>query len=118
MQGILISGSAIFLGIWNYQNIDNLVVSKLYRLKLEKEEAYEKMVPQGMRGPLDFICDRLPRRCKGCQNSRKARSFALGRQKLHKEINICEQIREQRYIKKSLKLLLSRKSRKHLLMQS
>ena len=76
------------------------------------------MVPQGMRDPLDFFCDKLPRKCKACQGSRNAHSFTYGRHKLHKEINIVEQIREQRYFKSAMKLLLSRRDRKLLLHSS
>ena len=32
IQGILVSGSAIILTVWNYNNFDNYLVSKLYRL--------------------------------------------------------------------------------------
>lgn len=32
MQGMLISGCAFVLAIWNYQNLDNFLVAKLYRL--------------------------------------------------------------------------------------
>ena len=32
IQGILISGTSIFLAIWNYNNFDNFLVSRLYRL--------------------------------------------------------------------------------------
>ena len=70
------------------------------------------MVPKGQRDPLDFICDKLPQKCKGCQKSKNARSFAKGRRHLHKEINIFEQVRERRLFKSALKLLLSRHDRK------
>ena len=32
MQGLLISGATLVIGIWNYHNLDNFVVSKLFKL--------------------------------------------------------------------------------------
>lgn len=42
MQGLLISGCAFWLGIWNYHFLDNFLVTKLYRLstaELTKQES-------------------------------------------------------------------------------
>ena len=35
IQGILVSAAAIFLGMWNYNNFDNFLVSKLYKMETE-----------------------------------------------------------------------------------
>ena len=32
MQGMLISGAALILAIWNHNHLENYLVSKLYRL--------------------------------------------------------------------------------------
>ena len=61
----MVSGAAILLTICNYNNFDNFLVSRLYRFSNETE-AVEPMVPQGMRDPIDFICDKLPHKCRCC----------------------------------------------------
>ena len=61
LQGILISGSAILLSVWNYNNLDNFLVSKLYKIAPKnKDGPLEKFVPQKLRDPIDFFCDMMP----------------------------------------------------------
>ena len=33
MQGMLMSGTLLFLGFWNFNNFDNIIVQRLYRVK-------------------------------------------------------------------------------------
>ena len=112
IEDFLFSTTAIFLVWWNHNNFDNFLASKLYRIASEKHrKEHEILVPQGMRDPLDFICDKLPKKCQCCQGSRKTRSFIVARERLHQEINMFDQVRDMRYFKKALKLLLSPKDR-------
>lgn len=68
MQGMLISGAAMLLAIWNYHYMENFLVTKLYRLseenedgaglKAKKKELVLKSLP--FRNLSDYICEKLP----------------------------------------------------------
>ena len=88
MQSILITGSAILLTIWNYQHLDNFLVSQLYRLSTNAQKAddfrsknkrkqYLRALP--CQNCIDFFCDKLPLclQC-GCRSSPQARGFKEG----------------------------------------
>ena len=96
IQGILISTVAILLGFWNYNYLDNFIVSKLYRLekraiknqRTEKDDHTEVMTINLFSGLGDYFCDLFPTRIQCCRSSRNERGLALGREKLEKETNI------------------------------
>lgn len=74
MQGMLISGAAMLLAIWNYHYAENLLVSKLYRLssrslteegiKVGKQALVLKKFP--LINICDFICEKLPHSLQCC----------------------------------------------------
>ena len=84
IQGILFTTGALSLSFWNYNNLDNFLVTKLYRIR-DDEEKEEKSTAMKLKrsgcldGIRDLICDRLPRICRYCRSSRNDRGLALGR---------------------------------------
>ena len=61
IQGILISTMAIVLSLWNYNNLDNFMASKLYRFKnLYKRNENETLKSGICTGVKDYLCDTLP----------------------------------------------------------
>ena len=56
LQGILISGISLFLGVWNYNNLENYLASKFYRFNpssnkrdSSKSEELSQSESQGLR---------------------------------------------------------------------
>ena len=37
MNGILLSGALLFLSIWNFNNFDNTIVSRLYKIEVPSD---------------------------------------------------------------------------------
>ena len=121
MQGVLMSGMAYLLTIWNYNYFDNYMVTRLY--KMEKEDADKQghltfwrrssfVWPRKFYNPKEFICDTIPKKlrcCSCCRPDRKERYFEAAREELLKESNIIELIKERRYFKRALKVLLTHK---------
>ena len=69
---MLISVIAIFVGTWNYNYLDNFVVTKLYKLnqsklnqsKLKQRKSnIDSLHIKFFDGVKDFLCDKLPRCC-------------------------------------------------------
>ena len=120
---MLISGVGYLIAIWNFNQFDNYMVTRLF--KIEKPPALEKgvlkswgdksefMVPQILYNPKDcvrdfcpnFVCSRIMR------SNRLERGFERARDKLEKEINIIEIIKSRRYFNRALKVLLPKKQR-------
>ena len=119
-----------FVGLWNYNNFDNIMVSKLYRMKADggedlsqqsSEKAYkssEAFVPARMPNCDDLLRSCLPS-CLFCYKpSRKNRAFNKAREVLSKEVNVYEVIQLRRYISKALKHLLSFEDRRKIRRES
>ena len=58
IQGILISTIAIFMGIWNYNSLDNFLSTKLYQIKAQSST--ENLRFSALTGMKDYLCDLLP----------------------------------------------------------
>ena len=100
LQGILISGLALFLSIVNHSNLETYLVSKTFKfeaavLKTSQTEniknAFIGILPKCM------IC---------CKKSRKHAAMDKAREELQKEVDIIEIIQSRRYFKLALKQLL------------
>ena len=66
MESMLISGAAVFLAIWNFNNFDNYLVSQLYRLpSADKDDDGEGRVmkPRCINNVVDYLCSFVPRKC-------------------------------------------------------
>ena len=124
MQGMIISGIAVFISFWNYNFFDNKMVQKLY--KMEKQDA-EKKVFRNVSERSDFLfqsfmynqkewfIDTLPAcLCKCYKPNRKEKTFQLARVAMQKEINIIEILKSRRYVNAAIKSLLPRNQRKKL----
>ena len=124
LQGMLAGFLGFFVGLWNYNNFDNIMVSKLYRMKPDggeelskqsSEKAYkssEAFVPARMPNCDDLLRSCLPSRLFCYKKSRKNRAFNKAREVLSKEVNVYEVIQSRRFISKALKHLLSFEDRR------
>ena len=91
MQGLLMSGIAYLLTIWNFNHFDNYMVTRLY--KMEKadadKQAFESfwsrsrfVLPRKCFNPKEYLCSLIPRwlRCCGCcRPNREERYFQVAR---------------------------------------
>ena len=98
IQGILFSAVAVIMSFWNYNFLDNFLVSKLYRIKYRssatndnervlKEEKI-RVEDGALHGVRDAVCNNIPAYCRCRCKDRNQRGLALGRDKLYKETNI------------------------------
>ena len=77
IQGLLISGGAYLLAIWNHNNLDNFLLTRLYRLASSKNgSASEALVAKTLSNPVDYCCYKLPKKMNCCRESRHSRGFA------------------------------------------
>lgn len=76
MQGMLISGAALVLTIWNYNHLENFIVTKLYRLSssslslidddIDSDSEKKRLKPRPMTNFVDYICEKVPSSVKCC----------------------------------------------------
>ena len=127
MQGLLISGCAVWLGIWNYHFLDNFLVTKLYRLstaELTKQESIagkQHLVfnANPLRSISDYFCEMLPNKWQCCdRHSQQSRGLKKGRFTLQKETNVCTIVRQLRFFEKAINTLISKRQRKSLWKES
>ncbi len=131
---MLISGAAVILSIWNHNQLENYMVSKLYKLvpargdeqneaevasskslDLKNDQPLQNLKPPFLFNPKEYICELLRtfmccsclRKCKLCKASRMETAFEQARESLEKEIDIVKLLRQQRKIDAALKLLLT-----------
>ena len=141
MQGLLISGVSYFVSFWNYNYFDNYMVTRLFKIKKKKCQDVDNceqgpvyntspsrsqfkhyfhksefMRPRKGYNPKEYIIDLLPTRCKKryCRADRLETGFVKAREALQKEINFVEMLKQQRFVKNALKILLSREQRMEL----
>ena len=123
IQGILISAVAIVVSYWNYNYLENFMVSKLFRIEKkdagnevydDPDDKYDNFRLSALSGLRDVLCDSLPSCFQCCRNSRNDRGLALGRAKLEKESNIITILQSRRYFNAALKQLLTKKQRQTL----
>ena len=93
MQGMLMTGCAFLLTIWNYQHLDNFLIAKLYRLSTNahkqddlrpKRKGDNLLKPIPCQNLIDYFADKAPRflQC-GCRSSPQARGYLEGQRMLH-----------------------------------
>ena len=123
---MIISGIAFILTFWNYNNFDNHMVTRLFKLykpnvdsesKMDIKTVFtqsEFMRPRFLYNPKEYCKDLVPSFLScGCASkyfgaSRLERGFEKAREKMLKEINIIEIIKSRRYSCAALKLLLTK----------
>lgn len=84
---MLISTIVVMLSIWNHNNFDNYMVTRLFKF-----ERNERPIEAGaIRNLKEYAKSWMPNCCqrfKCCQPSKLDRTFISGRKKLAKEANI------------------------------
>ena len=123
MQGLIYSLLAMLLSFWNYNYLEDFLVSRLYRLEKTSDNKVrtsgyfknsEFMIPRTLDNPKTYIRENLPTCCAKmwpCKPDRRARGFALARSKLELETNAIEFIKMKRYVGLALRTLLSKEQR-------
>ena len=116
LSGMLMTVFGFLIMTWNYQVLDNFLVSKLFKIRKPEEQLDEN---ENYFNQSYFItlssfpyCGELLRnlcpRCKRCcRQSRKFKAMQIAREQMMSEINIITIVKTQRYIKAALKFLLS-----------
>ena len=97
----------MLLEIWNYNNFDNFLVSRLYKVRrvVDNEETVSQMEHNHFSNINEWFLDSLPKcmRCKKCcRKSVKLKELELARLKLSREINIIEIVKSRRLIKQAI----------------
>ena len=102
------------MAAWNTNALDNFMVSKLYQVQTASSEPEDKVVTEKLaRSPWprvdQYLLSWVPTPFQFCKKRDKDKQLAMARSKLTKEINMVQLIQDQRYYKKALSLLLSKK---------
>ena len=120
IMGILFSGVAYLMGAWNFNNFDNYMVTRLYKLEKKDEDKQDFksfwhsssfVSPRMLSNLKDYFQSFIPRFlrcCRCCQPDRQERYFELAREHLQKEINIVNIIKSHRIFAQSLKVLMTK----------
>lgn len=126
IQGMLISGVALFMGFWNHNMLENHLVSRLFKVERVREGKgstisrdneffaryrFIKMMPTLSQSFVEYVKEMIPGwLCcsKCCKPGRYYAGFAKGRQKLQKESNIIEILKKLRYFEIALQELLTK----------
>ena len=124
IQSILISAFSIIIGILNYNNFDNHMAAKLYKMHAHSKDCKcgldiktDKklcLVPPKICNMRDYFTAQLPFLQICCKTDRKKRALDRARHQLQKEINIIEIIRLRRIFQISLSKMLSKEKFCHL----
>ena len=101
LQGILISAIAVVLNIINHNQLENYLVSKLF--KAEAVSLADKQIENIKEYCLGILPDKLV--C--CAKRRKQIAMDTARTALEKEMDVIELIRSLRFVHRALKHLLS-----------
>ena len=117
--------------IFNHNNFDNYLASRLYKVKVKEDSdsgdnssngdtktssstnSGTFLEPTKWCNIYEFLLDSIPSRlkCKKCNNCRKTKkmeNIEQARIQMAEEINIVEIIKSQRYVSMALRLLLSK----------
>ena len=104
------SAMSIFLGIWNHNNFDNYLASRLYKIQPfdEDDSRGEEIKPTRFFNVCEWLYDLVPSclRCRCFHKTHRMIGIEKAREQLANEINIVEIVRSRRLINKAIKLLL------------
>ncbi len=121
VQSLMYSMFAFMVSVWNYNMIDNYMVSRLYKLEStdtnsrrlkDKFRESEFMEPRRLFNPKEYFRNLLPDWvcfCRGCKADRKERGFMAARERLMRETNIIETIKSKRYFNAAIRFLMTKK---------
>ena len=104
---MLLSFCWIALGVFNYNNFDNYLASRLFKIKgkpgmLDGPKTIASLVyPTKWLNTFEYFYDMIPgcikRKCKFCKKSQSLRNVEKARQKMEQEINIVQIVKSRRY---------------------
>ena len=125
MIGILTVIFSSVVSSFNYNNFDNYMVSRLFKVKKVDSETFQSD-PYFQRADfidhsnyhnfLHYFNSKIPCKnslccCKCCRKNRAQRGMDIAREKIYKEINIVEIIKKLRYVTDALRYLIPEKKR-------
>ena len=114
-NGALILLLALLSQIWNFNNFDNFMVTRLFKIMKPKKKIDEnlKFFEQSDyivadKYPYFLECFRsfAPKKCHFCKLTRREKALLKARDKLDKEINIIEIVKSWRYYEQAIRYLL------------
>ena len=119
LQGLLLSFCMGLLVLWNYNNFDNYLASRLYKIEDDSFGSFSSdhkkssfLRPTICCNWYEYLldipcCSRCCKKCK-CRKTEQMKSIEKARIQMSKEINIVEIIKSRRYVQMALRLLLSK----------
>lgn len=126
IQGIIGSTFGLILSILNYNHFDNYMVSRLFKLNLQKKSPFARLndkqrrqqeedeaewyKPSSYCGLREF-CRALICRCKNCNRDRKLKAINKARRILERETEIVDLIQMRRFLRMALNNLLNKDER-------
>ena len=118
---MIVSCFALFLAFWNYNMLDDYMITKLFKLTSPPSTVSNQNLKkaQPMKAPLlynqrEFFRSLLPQCLWCCKLSRQERAFDKAREALDFEVNIIELVKSRRMFKEAFKMLLSETQLKRL----
>ena len=106
LSGILISLFFLIVSTWNHNKFDNMLVSRLFKIRRETTGEDDEIVNSCMPNCTDWIFSLLPNFCICCKRARKEVAMQKARDKLASETNIVGIIRATRYMEIALRQLI------------
>ena len=112
--------SSLVISLFNYENFDTFLASRLFKIKFETEtdDDGKNIFEQSdyFRGSKWsnfklYLMDCLPRKAVCCRRSYQERGIKIAIDAMHKEIDIIDMIKTRRYFAMALKKLLTSKQR-------
>ena len=88
IQSILVSGLALFLSVWNYSHLDNILAELLFKIKdapAKTSTSSSTIKPTKFFNIADWLFDKvIPSkfRCRCCRKSRRMRGIEKARKRL------------------------------------
>ena len=99
LSGIFFSVFAVIMSAWNFNSLDNYMVMHLFKEKVNDDgesKSGSKFFPE-KRLPYfkDYFMSWVPACCQRCcQPTRRERAFEIARERLEKEMNIIEMVKQ------------------------
>jgi len=113
VQGILLSGTAVLIGFFNYNHFDTYMASKLFKLRKPgaKNSFDMELFSPSKTGNLKEFCQDFVGCCRMCRKTPRAKMIEKARIKLEQEVNIIDIVKTRRYFQMALRHLLPQKKR-------
>ena len=110
ISGMFASLFAVFMAAWNFNALDNLLVTRLFKAKLDDKRHFNSQSDffpnKGCPNFIDYFLSWIPSCMLCCKRSQKEKAYARARDRLEKELDIIEVVKSRRYFAKALKTLL------------